>query len=82
MQATRIANITDGTSNTLAFGEVANGVGGDPKMRDPRRDCYSASRPSTNVAATARAALLAIDWRTAGTLSGWNWRGYPWRPQR
>ena len=22
--------------------------------------------------------MLAIDWRTAGTL-GWNWRGYPWR---
>ena len=71
--------ITDGTSNTLAFAEVANGVGGDPKMRDPRRDCYSANRPSPTTAAAVRTALLANNPLTAGTLSGWNWRGYPWR---
>jgi len=58
---------------------VANGVGGDPKMRDQRRDCYSASRPSPTSAAAVRAALLANNPATAGTLSGWNWRGYPWR---
>jgi prepilin-type N-terminal cleavage/methylation domain-containing protein/prepilin-type processing-associated H-X9-DG protein len=77
--ATRLAEITDGTSNTVAFAEVANGVGSDPKMRDPRRDCYLATRPSNPDPQTVRATLLAIDWRTAGTLSGWNWRGYPWR---
>lgn len=77
--ATRLAEISDGTSNTLAFAEVANGVGSDPKQRDPRRDCYLATRPSSTDPQTVRNTLLAIDWRTASTLSGWNWRGYPWR---
>jgi prepilin-type N-terminal cleavage/methylation domain-containing protein/prepilin-type processing-associated H-X9-DG protein len=79
VDATRIGMITDGTSNTLAFAEVANGVGGDPKMRDPRRDCFSASRPAPTSIAAVRSALLANNPQTAGTLSGWNWRGYPWR---
>jgi prepilin-type N-terminal cleavage/methylation domain-containing protein/prepilin-type processing-associated H-X9-DG protein len=79
VEATRFGMITDGTSNTLAFAEVANGVGGDPKMRDSRRDCYSATRPSPTSVQSVRNALLAIDPKTAGTLSGWNWRGYPWR---
>jgi prepilin-type N-terminal cleavage/methylation domain-containing protein/prepilin-type processing-associated H-X9-DG protein len=76
--ATRLAEITDGTSNTVAFAEVCNGVGGNPLIRDARRDCYLATRPSSPDPTAVRAALLAIDWRTAGTL-GWNWRGYPWR---
>ncbi len=79
MDAVRLAEIVDGTSNTLAFGEVSNGVGSDPKTRDPRRDCYLATRPSDPNPITVRSTLLAMDWRTAGTLSGWNWRGYPWR---
>jgi prepilin-type N-terminal cleavage/methylation domain-containing protein/prepilin-type processing-associated H-X9-DG protein len=79
VEASRFATIADGSSNTLAFAEVANGVGTDPKMRDPRRDCYSATRPSPTSIQAVRNALLATDWRTAGTLSGWNWRGYPWR---
>ena len=80
MDATRIVTITDGTSNTLMFAEVANGIGGNPTQRDQRRDCYSApALPfNTNNPAALRATLLAIDWRTAGNL-GWNWRGYPWR---
>jgi prepilin-type N-terminal cleavage/methylation domain-containing protein/prepilin-type processing-associated H-X9-DG protein len=79
VEATRFGMITDGTSNTLAFAEVANGVGGDPKMRDSRRDCYSATRPAPTSVQSVRSALLAINPQTAGTLSGWNWRGYPWR---
>ena len=79
VDATRIGMIADGTSNTLAFAEVANGVGADPKMRDSRRDCYSATRPSPTSVTSVRNALLAINPQTAGTLSGWNWRGYPWR---
>jgi prepilin-type N-terminal cleavage/methylation domain-containing protein/prepilin-type processing-associated H-X9-DG protein len=79
MDAVRLAEVVDGTSNTLAFGEVANGVGSDPKIRDPRRDCYLATRPGTPDPVAVRTQLLAMDWRTAGTLSGWNWRGYPWR---
>lgn len=79
MDAIRLAEVVDGTSNTLAFGEVCNGVGSDPKMRDPRRDCYLATRPGSPDPTTVRNQLLAMDWRTAGTLSGWNWRGYPWR---
>jgi prepilin-type N-terminal cleavage/methylation domain-containing protein/prepilin-type processing-associated H-X9-DG protein len=79
VDATRFGMIADGASNTLAFAEVANGVGGDPKMRDSRRDCYSASRPSPTSWQSVRNSLLAINPSTAGTLSGWNWRGYPWR---
>ena len=73
-----IAHITDGTSNTLAFAEVANGVGGNPIMRDPRRDCYNGGNIPTTSFAAARSYLLGLNWKTAGTL-GWNWRGYPWR---
>jgi prepilin-type N-terminal cleavage/methylation domain-containing protein/prepilin-type processing-associated H-X9-DG protein len=79
VEATRLGMITDGSSNTLAFAEVANGIGGNPTMRDPRRDCYSATRPAPTSLQAVRTSLLAIDWRTAGNLSGWNWRGYPWR---
>lgn len=79
MDAIRFGQIGDGTSNTLAFAEVCNGVGSDPRIRDPRRDCYLATRPGTPDPTTVRATLVAMDWRTAGTLSGWNWRGYPWR---
>jgi prepilin-type N-terminal cleavage/methylation domain-containing protein/prepilin-type processing-associated H-X9-DG protein len=77
--AARLVGIPDGASNTVLFAEVANGVGADPSARDPRRDCYDGGViPRTDFAA-ARAYLQARDWRTAGTLSGWNWRGYPWR---
>jgi prepilin-type N-terminal cleavage/methylation domain-containing protein/prepilin-type processing-associated H-X9-DG protein len=83
VEATRIGAITDGTSNTLAFAEVCNGVGGDPTIRDPRRDCYSASRPTSTNPQVVRNQLLALDWRTVSTIpfgaAAWNWRGYPWR---
>ncbi len=76
--AATLVTITDGTSNTVMFAEVANGVGGNPTQRDQKRDCYDGGViPNTSVAA-ARTYLLALDWKTAGNL-GWNWRGYPWR---
>lgn len=79
MDATKLRDITDGTSNTLIYAEVCNGLGTDPTHRDPRRDCYEAGSQSATTATAARNAFLAIDWRTAATLGGWNWRGYPWR---
>ena len=78
-EAVRLAEITDGTSNTLAFAEVCNGIGKDPTARDPRRDCYEAGSQTATTATAARNALLALNWKTVGTLGGWNWRGYPWR---
>lgn len=78
MPQTTFAQVTDGTSNTLAFAEVANGIGGNPTQRDPRRDCYDGGAIPTGSFAAARSHLLALDWKTAGVL-GWNWRGYPWR---
>ena len=78
MDAVRLGEITDGTSNTLAFGEVANGVGGNPTQRDARRDCYDGGSKNQTTAVAARNAFLALNYQTAGTL-GWNWRGYPWR---
>jgi prepilin-type N-terminal cleavage/methylation domain-containing protein len=76
---TTLVSITDGTSNTLMFAEVANGIGANPTQRDRRRDCYDGgSIPRTSFAA-ARTYLLARNWQTAGFLGGWNWRGYPWR---
>jgi prepilin-type N-terminal cleavage/methylation domain-containing protein/prepilin-type processing-associated H-X9-DG protein len=77
--ATKFGDITDGTSNTLIYAEVCNGIGADPTKRDPRRDCYEAGGQTQTTAPAARAAFLALNYQTAATLGGWNWRGYPWR---
>ncbi len=81
MPAATMASVTDGTSNTLAFAEVANGNGQQLSTRDPRRDCFDSGTLATGGgnAATSRAALNAINFQTAANLGGWNWRGYPWR---
>jgi prepilin-type N-terminal cleavage/methylation domain-containing protein/prepilin-type processing-associated H-X9-DG protein len=79
IEAVRLGQITDGTSNTLALAEVCNGTGAKPTQRDPRRDCLLASRPATGDPRAARAQLVALDWRTVTDLGSWNWRGYPWR---
>jgi prepilin-type processing-associated H-X9-DG protein len=80
MPAATMASVTDGTSNTLAFAEVANGNGQQLTTRDPKRDCFDAGTLATGTTATtARATLNALNYQTAATLGGWNWRGYPWR---
>jgi prepilin-type processing-associated H-X9-DG protein len=79
MEPLRLGQVSDGTSNTLAFGEVCNGTGAKPSQRDPRRDCFLAPRPATGDPRAARAQMLALDWRTVTDLGAWNWRGYPWR---
>jgi prepilin-type N-terminal cleavage/methylation domain-containing protein/prepilin-type processing-associated H-X9-DG protein len=81
--AVRIADISDGTSNTAAFAEVLKGYGDDARApRDRLRDCYEYGNPPSRDPATARAAFMARDWHTAGFAGGWNppwrWRGYPW----
>jgi prepilin-type N-terminal cleavage/methylation domain-containing protein/prepilin-type processing-associated H-X9-DG protein len=79
----RIAEILDGTSNTAAFAEVANGFGDDTASpRDKHRDCFEYGTMSSTDLSVARAAFLAKDWQTAGFAGGWNppwrYRGYPW----
>ena len=71
--------VLDGTSCTLAFAEVANGIGAQPKVRDKRRDCYLAPRPPTANPQAVRDQLIKLDWKTVADLGSWNWRGYPWR---
>jgi len=77
----RIGGISDGTSKTVAFAEMVNGIGtsgGDP---NPLADCFEfgGTPPITNLQ-TVQDALFAKDWRTASIVGGggWRWRGYPW----
>lgn len=80
MGRAKFASVSDGTSNTLAFAEVANGIGANPTQRDPRRDCYDAGAQAGGTNLTAiRNSFLSINSQTAPNLGGWNWRGYPWR---
>jgi prepilin-type N-terminal cleavage/methylation domain-containing protein/prepilin-type processing-associated H-X9-DG protein len=79
----RVAEITDGTSNTAAFAEVCNGPGVHSGLPPgPRTDCFEfGSQTVTNLPA-ARAAFLAKDWQNAGYAGAWTppwrYRGYPW----
>jgi prepilin-type N-terminal cleavage/methylation domain-containing protein/prepilin-type processing-associated H-X9-DG protein len=80
--AVRIADITDGTSNTVAFAEVCNGPYDAGPAREKRTDCFEFGAPPSADPVKARAAFLAKDWRTAGFAGGWSppwrYRGYPW----
>jgi prepilin-type N-terminal cleavage/methylation domain-containing protein/prepilin-type processing-associated H-X9-DG protein len=78
-EPSKTGNILDGTSNTVAFAEVVNGTGADPRARDHRRDCFQGPTPTTTTFPAVQNQYLGVDWRTAGFLGGWNWRGYPWR---
>jgi prepilin-type processing-associated H-X9-DG protein len=81
LPAVTIAEILDGTTNTVAFAEVALGPTGTNFPPAPRTDCFNAGSVPATVAG-ARAALVGKDWTTAGYAGGWSppwrYRGYPW----
>lgn len=82
----RLAEITDGTSNTAAFGEVCNGLAPSNNKLDRRTDCFEHTGTLSTTHVTARTTLRAANWQTAQTAGApgwgspfWRWRGYPWR---
>jgi prepilin-type processing-associated H-X9-DG protein len=81
IKAIRLAEITDGSSNTAAFSEVLNGYGDNASAPPDRlRDCFEFGNPPSKDPTTARNAFMAKDWTKAQIpWSGtWRWRGYPW----
>jgi prepilin-type N-terminal cleavage/methylation domain-containing protein/prepilin-type processing-associated H-X9-DG protein len=81
----KLAQIVDGTSKTVAFAEVPNGL--YPEVTDagaggdPLRDAFSfGAPPSGTDFVAARNAFLQKDWKSASVMwSGeWRFRGYPW----
>ncbi len=80
-----IAAVTDGTSNTALYSEVANGVF-NPAGKNRLADCFETTTPQPyrklTVAElqTARADFLSKDWATANVPWGGSWRykGYPY----
>jgi prepilin-type N-terminal cleavage/methylation domain-containing protein/prepilin-type processing-associated H-X9-DG protein len=76
----RMADILDGTSNTVAFSEVCLGPPSGSAL-DKRTDCFEAGAQTATTLAAARTAFMAQNWKTAPQAggSGWRWRGYPWR---
>jgi len=82
--AVYIMEITDGTSQTAAMAEVANGLY-DTTPPTPARvkyDCFSTSISGGYATlAAARTAFLAQNWQTATvggpSYAGWRFRGYP-----
>ena len=79
IKSVRFLDITDGTSNTAMYGEVVNGLY-DPTPPPSRiADCFTAGSITTASLPAAHAALQAMNWQTAGIVTGtWRFRGYPW----
>jgi len=78
---TKIASVTDGTSNTLLVAECAPGpiLTGAPRTRVS--DCYDVTGVTgTTPYQQAIAACNAIDWRSGPIAGGGSWRfkGYTW----
>jgi prepilin-type N-terminal cleavage/methylation domain-containing protein len=90
----RLADIKDGTSNTVMYSEVCNGPqpGTEPKRKI---DCYvdykgnyNPNSSSPTRVADARAHFLSLDWTLnqavfpnwseTGYTGPWRFRGYPW----
>ncbi len=79
-----LTDITDGSSNTGLFAEVAHPPADTATApRDPKTDCFEYSGAGNTNHAAMRASLLASNWQTAGFAGGWSppwrFRGYPWR---
>ncbi len=80
----RLALVVDGTSKTVAFAEVVNGLAPDPAPAlggDPKADCFEfGAPPSGSTWAAIRGAFLARGHHTAAVpWNGlWRFRGYPW----
>jgi prepilin-type N-terminal cleavage/methylation domain-containing protein/prepilin-type processing-associated H-X9-DG protein len=79
----RMNEVTDGLSNTAAFGEVclAPPTPGPPSHN--KTDCFESAGVTSTTTAAARAAFQVQNWQTAAYAGGWSppwrWRGYPWR---
>src|SRR5262249_5806775 len=60
----KIKDIADGTTNTAAFAEVANAIGGDTSIppKDKRVDCFEYGSLTQRDPVAARTALLARNW--------------------
>ena len=76
-----MAQVRDGSSNTVMFAEVATGAGSSGAANS-KFDCYDfgGNSPTGDMAA-ARNAFTAKDWKTATIIpfgGQWRWRGYPW----
>ncbi|NOY41472.1 MAG: DUF1559 domain-containing protein [Planctomycetes bacterium] len=83
LEGVRIGRISDGTSNTAAFAEMANAHGAAGGDLSPLSDCFDfgGTPPTTDLQATQNA-LFAKDWKTSTIVrtggNDWRNRGYPW----
>ncbi|HEV7280442.1 MAG TPA: DUF1559 domain-containing protein [Pirellulaceae bacterium] len=75
----KFSSVTDGRSNTTAFGEVQNGAGNSGAAKT-RFDCFATSGTSTTDMNAARATLIAkkANWQNETINGNWRWQGYPW----
>jgi prepilin-type N-terminal cleavage/methylation domain-containing protein/prepilin-type processing-associated H-X9-DG protein len=82
LPAVNISDIIDGTTNTVAFAEVALGPTGTNWPAAPRTDCFEVTGAVPSTVSGARTALATMNWSTAGYAGGWSppwrYRGYPW----
>lgn len=74
-----MGQIADGTSNTAAFAEMANGYGTDAQApKSKTADCFDKTIPATSATA-AWNAINGFSWESSPIADGtWRWRGYPW----
>jgi prepilin-type processing-associated H-X9-DG protein len=75
-----LGRIVDGTSNTVAFAEMANGFGQYTSMsKDPKADCFEKPSIPFTTPTAARTAINGYNWQTSNIPNGtWRWRGNPW----